>query len=407
MTRRVAVRFSRVGRVQYFDAGDMELFRGTHVIVDTDRGREYAEVALPPEEISPEEGQEDAEPLKPIIRIATKKDDEAYRENMLKEKEAFSICEKKIAEHGLNMRLAGTDITFDGNKMIFYFTADARVDFRELVKDLASCFHTRIELRQIGVRDETKIIGGLGTCGRELCCAGHLTDFAPVTIKMAKDQGLSLNPSKISGACGRLMCCLRNEEDTYEYLNSTMPKLGDTVVTDDGLDGDVTGLNIFKQQVKVIVEINGEREERILKPEQLSVTGHRKYKKGKEPVVSTREAGSLAAAVAKYTKDKEDEKKALEEEAGNAVSDISDPGNDREVKNRDNRDRKSGYRKGKGSRGDRREDRDLSHSDSPHRNKAPRDKKNASHGRKNGNYNKTPKGRKPYRNKNNTGNHTD
>ncbi len=357
MINKAAVRFRRAGRVQYFDAGDLKLFRGTHVIVETDRGMEYAEVALAPGDIPEEKEKTEAAPeqgevaeeipaeekLRSIIRIATKEDDETYRENLLKEEEAFRICEKKIAEHELNMRLAGTDINFDGSKMIFYFTAESRVDFRELVKDLASCFRTRIELRQIGVRDETKIIGGLGTCGRELCCAGHLTEFAPVTIKMAKDQGLSLNPAKISGACGRLMCCLRNEEDTYEYLNSTMPRLGDTIVTEDGYAGDVTGLNILKQQVKVIIEVNGEREERILKPDEVTVTGHKKFKKGKEPVASPKEAGSLAAAVAKVTKDREeaDRQEAKEAEEKNR-EDLRN-----EEKKNDNRRDKKNYDKNK------------------------------------------------------------
>ena len=279
MSKAIAVRFRRSGNVQYYDPGELELTRGMHVIVRTGRGVEYGEVALSAEDVK-DSLVEDGE-LTGIMRIATAEDEEKYQENLEKEKEAFKICEKKIQQHELEMKLAGVDITFDNNKTVFYFTADGRVDFRELVKDLASVFRTRIELRQIGVRDETKIVGGLGTCGRELCCSCYLNDFAPVTIKMAKDQGLSLNPSKISGACGRLMCCLRNEEETYEHLNSIMPRVGDTVETSEGETGDVTNVNILRQIVKVVVEVDGEKEERVLSADDITVIGHNKKKKNK------------------------------------------------------------------------------------------------------------------------------
>ena len=199
--------------------------------------------------------------LKPVLRIATEEDRLQAEKNKKKEKEAFQICLDKIAKHKLEMKLIDAEYTFDNNKVLFYFTADGRIDFRELVKDLAAVFKTRIELRQIGVRDETKILGGIGICGRPLCCNTFLSEFAPVSIKMAKEQNLSLNPVKISGVCGRLMCCLKNEEETYEYLNSTLPGIGDYVTTDDGLKGEVSSVSVLRQQVKVIVNVNKEDKE--------------------------------------------------------------------------------------------------------------------------------------------------
>ena len=209
------------------------------------------------------------QPLKPVIRIATPKDDAREESNRKKEKEAFEICQKKIRAHNLEMKLINAEYTFDNNKMLFYFTADGRIDFRELVKDLASVFKTRIELRQIGVRDETKMVGGIGICGRELCCHKHLSEFVPVSIKMAKEQNLSLNPTKISGVCGRLMCCLKNEEETYEYLNSRLPNVGDYVTTDDGLKGEVSSVSVLRQMVKVLVEVDDEKEIRDYSVDQL------------------------------------------------------------------------------------------------------------------------------------------
>ncbi|MDE6675605.1 MAG: hypothetical protein K2K19_12490, partial [Acetatifactor sp.] len=200
------------------------------------------------------------QPLKPVLRIANERDKEQEAANKLKEKEAFKICLEKIQKHGLEMKLIDAEYTFDNNKVLFYFTADGRIDFRELVKDLAGVFRTRIELRQIGVRDETKILGGIGICGRPLCCHTHLSDFIPVSIKMAKEQNLSLNPTKISGVCGRLMCCLKHEEDTYEELNRRLPGIGDHVTTDDGLKGEVQSVNVLRQLVKVVVDKDDEKE---------------------------------------------------------------------------------------------------------------------------------------------------
>ena len=204
-----------------------------------------------------------------MLRVATERDDEQEAGNKAKEKEAFKICQEKIRKHGLEMKLIDAEYTFDNNKVLFYFTADGRVDFRELVKDLAGVFKTRIELRQIGVRDETKILGGIGICGRVLCCHSHLSEFIPVSIKMAKEQNLSLNPGKISGVCGRLMCCLKHEEETYEELNRRLPNTGDYVTTDDGLKGEVSSVNVLRQLVKVLVEVNDEKELREYKVEQL------------------------------------------------------------------------------------------------------------------------------------------
>ena len=232
MTKVVGVRFRNAGKVYFFGPGELELHAGMHVIVETARGVEMGTVMTEPKEVFEEEV---IQPLKPVIRVATDADEKTALKNREKEKEAFKICLEKIAKHKLEMKLVEAEYTFDNNKLLFYFTADGRIDFRELVKDLAAVFRTRIELRQIGVRDETKIMGGIGICGRPLCCHTYLSEFAPVSIKMAKEQNLSLNPTKISGVCGRLMCCLKNEEETYEYLNSRLPSIGDYVTTDDGL----------------------------------------------------------------------------------------------------------------------------------------------------------------------------
>ena len=201
------------------------------------------------------------QPLKPVIRPATPEDDEIERKNKEKEKEAFQVCLEKIRKHELEMKLIDCEYTFDNNKVLFYFTADGRIDFRELVKDLAAVFKTRIELRQIGVRDETKILGGIGVCGRALCCHSYLTDFVPVSIKMAKEQNLSLNPTKISGVCGRLMCCLKNEEEAYEDLNSKLPNVGDFVTTQDGFKGEVQSVSVLKQRVKVVITKDNDEKE--------------------------------------------------------------------------------------------------------------------------------------------------
>lgn len=266
MEKVVGVRFRNVGKIYYFNPKNYKVKVGDHVIVETARGVEYGRVVLEPRSVKEDEV---VHPLKEVLRVATKEDEEHEAENRQKEKEAFKICKKKIREHGLDMKLIDAEYTFDNNKVLFYFTADGRIDFRQLVKDLASVFKTRIELRQIGVRDETKILGGIGICGRTLCCHTYLSEFAPVSIKMAKEQNLSLNPGKISGVCGRLMCCLKHEEETYEELNRRLPNTGDYVTTDDGLKGEVSSVNVLRQLVKVLVEVNDEKELREYKVEQL------------------------------------------------------------------------------------------------------------------------------------------
>lgn len=250
MQQIIGVRFRKSGKVYYFSPDDMDIKKGDHVIVETARGVEYGTVVLAPKEVTDDKV---VQPLKPVIRVATSEDDTTNQENEKEEIEAFHICVEKIAKHGLDMKLIDSEYTFDKNKLLFYFTADGRIDFRELVKDLASVFRTRIELRQIGVRDETKMIGGIAICGRPLCCHTYLSDFAPVSIKMAKEQNLSLNPAKISGVCGRLMCCLKNEEDAYEYLNSTLPRIGTKVITAEGYRGEVQSVSVLKQRVKVLL----------------------------------------------------------------------------------------------------------------------------------------------------------
>ena len=234
MIKIVGVRFRNAGKIYYFDPKKLPIQKGDHVIVETARGVEYGSVVANPKEVPDDQV---VQPLKAVMRIATPEDDARVERNRAKEKDALRICAEKIRKHKLEMKLIDAEYTFDNNKVLFYFTADGRIDFRDLVKDLAAVFKTRIELRQIGVRDETKLIGGIGICGRPLCCHTFLSEFAPVSIKMAKEQNLSLNPTKISGVCGRLMCCLKNEEETYEYLNSRLPAVGDRVTADDGLKG--------------------------------------------------------------------------------------------------------------------------------------------------------------------------
>ncbi|MFZ5634207.1 MAG: PSP1 domain-containing protein [Bacillota bacterium] len=243
----VGIRFKRAGKIYYFDPGDLLLEVEDVVIVETARGIEYGEVVVGATDMPDEEV---VAPLKKVLRKAGAEDKRQMEENREKEARAFQIGLDKIAAHGLPMKLVGVEQTFDGNKIIFYFTADGRIDFRELVKDLAAVFRTRIELRQIGVRDEAKMMGGLGCCGRELCCSTWLSDFASVSIRMAKDQNLSLNPTKISGICGRLMCCLKYENDTYELAREEFPEVGSRVITPQG-EGKVTGINIFKKTVAV------------------------------------------------------------------------------------------------------------------------------------------------------------
>lgn len=276
MTKVVGVRFRVAGKIYFFDPMKYPIKKGDHVIVETARGVEYGTVVSGIKEVKDEKI---SQPLKPVIRIATKEDDKREAGNKEKEKEAYKICLEKIAKHGLEMKLIEAEYTFDNNKLLFYFTADGRIDFRELVKDLAAVFKTRIELRQIGVRDETKIVGGIGICGRPLCCHSYLSEFIPVSIKMAKEQNLSLNPTKISGVCGRLMCCLKNEEETYEYLNKKLPNIGDTVTTEDGLKGEVQGVSVLRQLVKVLVTVDDEKELREYKVQELKFRRRNKKEK--------------------------------------------------------------------------------------------------------------------------------
>ena len=251
----IGVRFKPAGKTYYFDPLDMEIRRGNHVIVETARGIEYGEVVMGIKSI---EAEQFKKPVKGVIRIATDEDTEKYNKNKELEKEAYKICIEKIRKHNLEMKLVEVEYTFDGTKILFYFTADGRVDFRELVKDLATVFKTRIELRQIGVRDEAKTLGSIGVCGKSLCCSQFLGEFAPVSIKMAKEQGLSLNPTKISGACGRLMCCLKYEQDTYEELLKVTPRQGALVKTPDG-NGTVESVSLLKGLVKVKLDDENEK----------------------------------------------------------------------------------------------------------------------------------------------------
>ncbi|MCL2874673.1 MAG: stage 0 sporulation family protein [Defluviitaleaceae bacterium] len=246
----VGIRFKQIGKIYYFDPSGKNMRRGTGVIVETSRGVEYGTVEIPNKKI-PE--KEVVQPLKKVMRIATKSDEQKIEQNKIREKEAFDICQQKIKEHGLNMKLTDVELTFDLTKILFYFTSDNRIDFRELVKDLASIFRMRIELRQIGVRDEAKMLNSVAICGRPLCCSTFLGDFQSVSIKMAKDQGMSLNPAKISGICGRLMCCLKYEEETYMELTKNLPSIGDSVKTPDG-KGEVISVNVLRQLVKVAIK---------------------------------------------------------------------------------------------------------------------------------------------------------
>ena len=289
----IGVRFRNVGKVYYFSPRELDICVGDHVIVETARGVEYGFVVLGPKEV---DDSKVIQPLKEVIRIATPKDDAREENNRKKEKEAFEICQKKIRAHNLEMKLIDAEYTFDNNKMLFYFTADGRIDFRELVKDLAAVFKTRIELRQIGVRDETKILGGIGICGRPLCCHTYLSEFAPVSIKMAKEQNLSLNPTKISGVCGRLMCCLKNEQETYEYLNRKLPGVGDIVTLPDGMKGEVSGVNVLRQLVKVLVDVNDEKEMREYPVEELRFKPKHKKEKGKEKKKDRNSSGEQASS---------------------------------------------------------------------------------------------------------------
>ncbi len=302
MVKVTGVRFRNAGKIYYFDPVDMDIHKGEHVIVETSRGVEFGIAVMDIHEMDDEKV---VSPLKPILRIANEEDEKTEAENREKEKEAYQICREKIRNHDLDMKLVDVEYTFDNNKILFYFTADGRVDFRDLVKDLASVFKTRIELRQIGVRDETKILGGIGICGRPLCCQCYMSEFVPVSIKMAKEQNLSLNPTKISGTCGRLMCCLKNEEETYEYLNSRLPAVGDTVITDDDKKGVVQSVNVLRQLVKVLISNdNDEKEIREYSVTQLKFRPHKKKGKSDKGREADREEDKELAALEDNEKSK-------------------------------------------------------------------------------------------------------
>ena len=273
----VGVRFRKPGKVYFFDPGYIQLNLKDKVVVETTMGEDVGEVVINKRQIPDDKVSTE---LKRIVRLANNRDLKRVEDNKIKEQKAMKVCKEKIKKHKLDMNLVDVEYKFDNSKIIFYFTADGRVDFRELVKDLAAVFRTRIELRQIGVRDETKIRGGIGICGRPLCCSTYLTEFSAVSIKMAKEQNLSLNPTKISGVCGRLMCCLTNEEETYEMLNSQLPSVGDAVTTKDGLTGVVHSLSVLRRLVKVIVNLeNDEKEIREYMADELKFKPRRKKQK--------------------------------------------------------------------------------------------------------------------------------
>lgn len=358
MSKVIGVRFRQAGKVYFFAPGDFQIRRGNHVIVETARGVEYGMVVFAPREM-PEETI--VQPLKDIIRVATPEDDKREADNRKNEREAYRIAQDKIRKHNLDMKLVKVEYTFDNNKILFYFTADGRVDFRELVKDLASIFKTRIELRQIGVRDEAKLLGGIGVCGRPLCCSTYMADFVPVSIKMAKEQNLSLNPMKISGICGRLMCCLKNEEDTYEYLNSKLPKLGSYVTTPDGLSGKVSSVNVLRQKVKVIIELEDEdeKEEREYTVDEISAAkGGRRFEERSEHAQDEKKPeGRERNQKGKSGDRKEHGNRSENDERGNRGDRSGKQGEGNAEKKRKHHDNENGQRSAQNHDGKRRESR--------------------------------------------------
>ena len=336
--RVVGIRFRTAGKIYYFDPGEFELSRGSHVIVETARGMEYGFVVGEPMEV---DEKNITQPLKAVIRISTEEDDRREKKNREREREAFWICRERIQKRGLEMKLIDAEYTFDNSKVLFYFTADGRVDFRELVKDLAGVFRTRIELRQVGVRDETKILGGYGSCGRPLCCHTWLSDFVPVSIKMAKEQNLSLNPGKISGVCGRLMCCLKNEAETYEELNKTLPHAGDEVVASDGMNGLVESVNILRQTARIIVEVDDEKELHEYAVSDLTILRRRKRGTSRPTMQKNTQPQKAGAKDGKEARESKESKEARENRDGK---------DSRE--GRETRDKKEG-REGRGNRENR------------------------------------------------------
>lgn len=285
----VGVKFKKLGKVYFFNPNGLVLEKGQNVIVETARGIEYGEVATPNSSVTEEKI---VAPLKDVIRVATEEDTTTFLENEKKSAEAYKICEEKIVKHGLDMKLIDVEYTFDNTKLLFYFTADGRIDFRDLVKELAAIYKTRIELRQIGVRDEVKMLGGYGMCGRELCCCNHLADLNPVSIKMAKEQGLSLNPTKISGVCGRLMCCLKHEQDVYEEKLSRLPSPGSIVKTPDGT-GTVEDVEVLKEMVKVKMKNEDTFVKKVFKNSEIEIIKSGKRKEKYDSEVSMKELKAL------------------------------------------------------------------------------------------------------------------
>ena len=339
----IGVRFKNAGKVFYFNPRDLVVRHGTHVIVETVRGIEYGTVAGFPMDIK---ASKLTQPLKDVIRIATPEDDETERSNRAKEKEAYRICQEKIRQHGLEMKLINAEYTFDNSKVLFYFTADGRVDFRDLVKDLASVFRTRIELRQIGVRDETKILGVYGICGRPLSCHTWMSDFIPVSIKMAKEQNLSLNPGKISGVCGRLMCCLKNEAETYEELNRSLPKVGDEVQGKDGLSGLVESVNVLRQTVRILVDVDDEKEYHEYHVDDLTVLRRRRRggNRARKDNIDSKEAQELEKLESQERQNQNSREKGDRQNRGNRQNrgdngNRDNNGNRGDTGNRDNRSR--------------------------------------------------------------------
>ena len=395
MIRVIGVRFRTAGKIYFFDPLHFEIKRGDHVIVETARGIEFGTVVSDIREV-PEDKV--VQPLKPVLRIASQRDMEQEQMNRQKEKEAYKICLEKIRKHNLDMKLIDAEYTFDNNKVLFYFTADGRIDFRELVKDLAGVFKTRIELRQIGVRDETKIIGGIGICGRPLCCHSYLSDFIPVSIKMAKEQNLSLNPTKISGVCGRLMCCLKNEEETYEELNRNLPNIGDFVTAEDGSKGEVQSVNVLRKLVKVVVEEGDTKEIREYEVSQLHFK--RKHSKKERMELSPEELKELErlekVELSESRGEDRDSFKAdnsrLEKQAEGQREGRRQNGNRGENRNENrNENRSEGRRENRGERRNYRQDRGENKGDNKGENKGAnhsgerhfkKDRKNNRSGRK-------------------------
>lgn len=351
----IGVRFRKSSKVYYFDPTGYDIKKGDHVIVETARGIEYGTVVLGPKEVTDDKV---VSPLKPLTRPATPEDEKTNIENEKKEKEAYQICLEKIKKHDLKMKLIDSEYTFDRNKLLFYFTADGRIDFRELVKDLASVFRTRIELRQIGVRDETKLLGGMAICGRPLCCHTFLSEFAPVSIKMAKEQGLSLNPTQISGVCGRLMCCLKNEQEAYEELNHSLPSIGSQVKTIDGYTGEVQSTSVLKQLVKIVItKKNGEREIREYPVADLSFKDHQISNEGSELEASLNEMVDAEGLEQLEIMEKQDMEELQEQEEETGKSGGKRENNRRSRgQRRDGRDRNRDRNQNRDNRGQNRDD---------------------------------------------------